>query len=132
MIEIQAMFPVMVTQNLAAVKQFYETVFGFNAVFYDPSFYLHLLSPSTGAQLGFLLPNHVTQPDFLHPIMAADGYVISMEVKNAAEAYAEAKNLNLSIAMDLKEEVWGQIHFIVTDPAGFHVDVVQHVDVAGN
>lgn len=35
MIEIQAMFPVMVTQNLAAVKQFYETVFGFNAVFYS-------------------------------------------------------------------------------------------------
>lgn len=132
MIEIEAMFPVMVTPNLDAVKQFYETVFGFNAVFYDPNFYLHLVSPSTGAQLGFLLPNHPSQPAFLHPIMSADGYVISLEVKDAAQAYTEAKNLNLSIAMHLKEEVWGQIHFMLQDPAGFRVDIVQHLEVAGN
>ena len=132
MIEIEAMFPVMVTPNLNAVKQFYEVVFGFNAVFYDPKFYLHLVSPSTGAQLGFLLPNHDTQPAFLHPIMSADGYVISLEVKDAAHAYAEAKNMNLSIAMHLKEEVWGQVHFMLQDPAGFYVDLVQHVEVIGN
>jgi catechol 2,3-dioxygenase-like lactoylglutathione lyase family enzyme len=129
MIEIEAMFPVMVTPNLDAVKQFYETVFGFNAVFYDPNFYLHLVSPSTGVQLGFLLPNHDTQPAFLQSSMSADGYVISLEVKNAAEAYAEAKNLNLNIAMHLKEEDWGQTHFILQDPAGFRVDVVQHLEV---
>jgi len=132
MIEIEAMFPVMVTPNLEAVKQFYEAVFGFNAVFYDPEFYLHLVSPSTGAQLGFLLPNHDTQPAFLHHIMAADGYVITLEVKDAAQAYVEAKNLNLSIAMHLKEEVWGQIHFMLQDPAGFRVDVVQHLEASAN
>jgi uncharacterized glyoxalase superfamily protein PhnB len=111
------------------VKQFYEAVFGFNAVFYDPNFYLHLVSPNTGAQLGFLLPNHDTQPEFLHPVMSADGYVISLEVKDAAKAYREAKNLNLNFVMHLKEEVWGQIHFMLQDPAGFRVDVVQHLDV---
>jgi len=132
MIEIEAMFPVMVTPNLEAVKLFYESVFGFNAVFYDPSFYLHLVSPGTGAQLGFLLPDHGTQPAFLHPIMSADGYVISLEVKDAAQAYAEAKNMNLSIAMHLKEEVWGQIHFMLQDPAGIRVDVVQHLEAAGD
>ena len=132
MIEIEAMFPVMVTLDLGAVKQFYESVFGFNAVSYDPEFYLHLVSPSTGAQLGFLLPNHATQPAFLHPIMSTDGYVISLEVKNAALAYEEAKNMDLNIIMQLKEETWGQIHFILQDPAGFRVDVVQHMEVAAN
>ena len=132
MIEIQAMFPVMVTSNLDAVKQFYETVFGFNAVFYNPDFYLHLVSPGTGAQLGFLLPNHGSQPAFLHPAMASDGYIISLEVKNAAKAYTEAKALDLNIVMHIKEEVWGQIHFMVQDPAGFRVDVVQHLDVTGS
>ncbi|MDW5419182.1 VOC family protein [Iodobacter sp. CM08] len=131
MIEIEAMFPVMVTQNLESVKQFYEAVFGFNAVFYDPNFYLHLVSPNTGAQLGFLLPNHDAQPDFLHPMMSADGYVISLEVKDAAKAYREAKSLNLNFVMHLKEEVWGQIHFMLQDPAGFRVDVVQHLDDVG-
>jgi len=132
MIEIEAMFPVMVTSNLDAVKQFYETVFGFNTVFYDPKFYLHLVSPSTGAQLGFLLPGHVSQPEFLHPIMNSDGFVISLEVKDATMAFSEAQKMNLSVAMDLKHEEWGQIHFMLQDPAGFRIDVVQHLEATGN
>ncbi len=132
MIEIEAMFPVMVASNLDDIKQFYETVFGFSAVFYDQSFYLHLVSPNTGAQLGFLLPNHGSQPEFLHPIMSSDGYVISLEVKDAALAYEEAKNLKLNIVMNIKEEVWGQVHFMLQDPAGFRVDIVQHLEVPGN
>lgn len=132
MIEIEAMFPVMVTSSLDTVKQFYEDVFGFNAVFYDPDFYLHLVSPGTGAQLGFLLPGHDTQPEFLHPVMTADGYVISLEVKDADKAYVEAKNLDLTVVLQLKEEAWGQKHFMLQDPAGFRVDVVQHLEAAGN
>lgn len=130
MIEIDAMFPVMVSAELAAVKQFYETVFGFNAVFYDPGFYLHLVSPVSGVQLGFMMPEHASQPDFLHPLMKAEGYVMSFEVKDAAKAYAEAQRLGLNIVLPLKEEVWGQIHFILTDPAGLHVDIVQHTEVS--
>lgn len=130
MIDIQAIFPVMVAANLEEIKQFYTSVFGFNAVFYDPDFYLHLVSPSTGAQLGFLMPNHPTQPQFLHAIMSTEGYVISLEVADAAKAYEEAKTMKLPIAMDLKEEVWGQIHFIVKDPAGFNIDIVQHLEAA--
>lgn len=127
MIEIQALFPVMVTPDLAGVKQFYQTVFGFNAVFHEPGFYVHLVSPGTGAQLGFLAPGHGTQPGFLHPVMATDGYVITLEVENAARAYAQAQEMALDFIMHLKEETWGQIHFILEDPAGFRVDVVEHL-----
>lgn len=127
MIEIQALYPVMVTPDLAAVKQFYQSVFGFNAVFHEPGFYLHLVSPNTGAQLGFLAPDHATQPGFLHPVMIADGYVITLEVKDAARAYAQAKEMDLGFVMHLKEETWSQVHFMVEDPAGFRIDVVQHL-----
>ena len=132
MIEIDAMFPVMVTADLATVKAFYESVFGFNAVFYDADFYLHLVSPNSGVQLGFLVPDHASQPDFLRPLMSPDGYVISLEVKDAHRAYAEAQSMGLMMAMELKEEAWGQVHFILQDPAGFRIDVVQHLEVSGN
>ncbi|NTS77113.1 VOC family protein [Catenovulum sp. SM1970] len=132
MIEIDAMFPVMVAANLAEVKAFYEEVFGFNAVFYDANFYLHLVSPSSGVQLGFLMPAHASQPEFLQPLMSPDGYVISLEVKDAAHAYSDAQKMELKMAMPLKEEVWGQIHFMLQDPAGFRIDVVQHLEVSGN
>lgn len=132
MIEIDAMFPVMVTTNLEAIKAFYESVFGFSAVFFDPGFYLHLVSPNSGIQLGFLMPEHATQPEFLRPLMSTDGYVISLEVKDAAQAYAEAQKMNLTIAMALKEEAWGQIHFMLQDPGGFRIDVVQHLQAPGS
>jgi catechol 2,3-dioxygenase-like lactoylglutathione lyase family enzyme len=129
MIDIQAMFPVMVASNLAEIKQFYTSVFGFNAVFYDAEFYLHLVSNS-GVQLGFLLPEHPTQPQFLQPLMSSDGYVISLEVADAAKAFEEAVSMKLSIAMELKEEDWGQIHFMLEDPAGFKIDIVEHLEAA--
>ena len=129
MIDIQAMFPVMVASNLAEIKQFYTSVFGFNAVFYDAEFYLHLVSNS-GVQLGFLLPEHPTQPQFLQPLMSSDGYVISLEVADAAKAFEEALRMKLSIAMELKEEDWGQIHFMLEDPAGFKIDIVEHLEAA--
>lgn len=129
MIDIQAMFPVMVASNLAEIKQFYTSVFGFNAVFYDAEFYLHLVSNS-GVQLGFLLPEHPTQPQFLQPLMSPDGYVISLEVADAAKAFEEAVSMKLSIAMELKEEDWGQIHFMLEDPAGFKIDIVEHLESA--
>ncbi|BFM48911.1 VOC family protein [Marinomonas sp. THO17] len=130
MINIDAMFPVMVTANLEAVKAFYESVFGFHAVFYDPDFYLHLVSANSGVQLGFLMPELASQPDFLRPLMSADGYVISLEVKDAAHAYAQAQKMSLTIAMALKEETWGQVHFMLQDPAGFRIDLVQHIEVS--
>lgn len=127
MIKIDAMFPVMVTLNLAAVKKYYESVFGFNAVFYAADFYLHLVCPHSGSQLGFLVPGHATQAECLQPLMSKEGYVISLEVKDAVQAFAEAVEMNLTIAMELKEEVWGQIHFMLKDPEGFRIDVVQHL-----
>jgi len=132
MIEVDAMFPVMVTGDLAAVKQFYETVFGFTAVFYDANFYLHLISPNNSIQLGFLLPNHASQPQFLHSIMSPKGFVISLEVKDAAFAYAEAQQMELNFIMALKQEEWRQIHFMIQDPAGFSIDVVQHLEPTTN
>jgi len=128
MIQVDAMFPVMVAKDLVALKDFYETMFGFKAVFYDPSFYLHLVSPQSGIQLGFLVPNHASQPSFLQPLMDTSGYVISFEVKDAATSYAEAQKQNLNVVMDMKDESWGQRHFMVQDPAGFKIDIVQHME----
>ena len=126
MIDIHAFFPVMVAENLTELKQFYTSVFGFEAVFFDANFYLHLVSPSSGIQLGFLMPNHQSQPAFLHPLMSASGYVISFEVADAAKVYAQALEMKLPMAMDLTHEQWGQIHFMLEDPAGFKIDIVEH------
>ncbi|MEZ8824112.1 VOC family protein [Vibrio amylolyticus] len=126
MIEFSAMFPVMVAADLEKIKTFYETFFGFQSVYYQEDFYLHLVSMDTGVQLGFLVPDHPSQPEFLHRLFDPQGYVISLEVPNAAAAYEQAQSFNMTFSMPLKEEEWGQVHFMVEDPAGINIDIVQH------
>lgn len=128
MIELSGMFPVLVAENLAELQAFYTRHFGFQSVFFDADFYLHLLHPGNGTQLGFLLPNHPSQPDFLHPLASLNGMVISFEVQDIQSALNQANTMALDIAMPFKVEPWGQSHFMVRDPAGFILDIVQQAD----
>ena len=126
MIEPMTMFPVLVAEDLAALKAFYESSFGFRTVFFETDFYLHLVHPNSGVQLGFLVPDHPPQPEFLHPKASAEGMVISFEVADIDAALTSARSMGLDFAMNHKEEPWGQKHFMVRDPAGFIVDVIEH------
>lgn len=128
MIELSAMFPVLVAENLAELQIFYTQHFGFQAVFFDADFYLHLLHPVSGTQLGFLVPNHASQPEFLQPLADLNGMVISFEVQDIQRALKQVNTMALDIAMPFKVEPWGQSHFMVRDPAGFVLDIVQQAD----
>jgi len=128
MIETTTLFPLYVAEDLGALKKFYVSVFGLKAVFFDADFYLHLLNPETGSQLGFMLPDHSSQPEFLHPAASTNGVVITFEVADANVALQQANALDLELLMNLNQEPWGQRHFIFRDPAGFMVDIVEHID----
>jgi len=125
MIEPGAMFPVLVAADLDGLNEFYISNFGFQAVFYDTDFYLHLLQPNSGIQLGFLSPDHASQPEFLHAQAGRDGMVITFEVADVKEALDTASRAGLEMVMHYKEEAWGQKHFMVRDPAGFVIDLVE-------
>ena len=126
MIEINELFPLYVTSNLAELKEYYAVHFGFNAVFFDETFYLHLLHPDTGHQIGFLIPDHPSQPAFLHSATSNVGAIISFDVSDAKAAYSTAQESGLNIVLDYTEESWGQRHFIVRDPQGLLIDIVEH------
>lgn len=128
MINPTASYPLFVTDDLEAQKSFYESTFGFRAVFFEPDFYLHLLHPAGDMQLGFMRPDHPGQPDFLFPQAAREGMVITFEVADARAALASAEKMRLDIAHGYREEPWGQTHFMVRDPAGFVVDLVEQRD----
>lgn len=125
MIKINSAFPLYVVENIEAQKSFYNKVFGFEAVFFDPTFYVHLVNPANGIEIGFMLTNLETQPDFLHPIAQAKGMVISFEIDNATTAYEQARDHGLDIVFELKEEPWKQTHFMVRDPSGLVIDIVE-------
>lgn len=128
MIKPFAMFPVLVATELNQLKAFYEMHFGFKSEFFQQDFYLHLLHPESNIQMAFMVPDHPSQPDFLHPLAGTTGMVISLEVENAQQAYDEAKEAGLTMILDFKVEEFGVTHFMVEDPAGFIIDIVEHHD----
>ena len=126
MIKISTLFPVFVVQDLPALQTWYQRHFGFETVFFESGFYLHLVNTESGVQLGFLVPDHASQPPFLQGLATPAGMVVSFEVDDARAAYATAQQESLDIAMDYREETWGQRHFILRDPQGLLIDIVQH------
>lgn len=118
-------YPLAVTDALKECAAFYVELFGFTVVF-DQDWYQHLVHESSGAELGFMAPNMDNQPKELHPAFGGDGQVYSFEVDDAGHEYARlSEKPGLEIVLALKDEPWGQRHFILRDPAGIYVDVIQ-------
>jgi uncharacterized glyoxalase superfamily protein PhnB len=126
MIKSNSSFPVFIVANLDEAKFFYLSYFGFKVAFQN-EWYLHLVSES-GIQVGFMLPNQPTQPEIFHNAHDGNGIIFSLEVEDAASAFAEAKEKSLNIVLELRSENWGQYHFCIKDPNGIYLDIVQAIE----
>lgn len=123
MIEAKSSFPVFTVKDLEIAKTFYTDNFGFEIVF-SGDWYIHLISPS-GVQIGFLLPNQPSQPKIFQGQYSGDGVIFSLEVEDADAAFMVAKSKALNIVLDIRSEDWGQRHFVIQDPNGVYLDIVQ-------
>lgn len=121
-------FPVLTTTKLAECRDFYMRHFGFTVVF-ESDWYIHLASV-TGIQLGFLQPNHPSQPDFLQAAYDGSGVIYSFEVSNVDQEYEKLKNSGIPILLGPRTEEWGQRHFMIKDPGGMAIDIVQSAEPA--
>lgn len=121
-------YPLLITEKFKECAEFYTKNFGFTAVF-EENWYVHLLHKKSGAELGFMTPNSDSQPKQLHAGFSSGGMVYSFEVKDAKSEYERLSDKSeVEIILELKDEPWGQRHFIVHDPAGVYVDVVQQLE----
>ena len=123
MIQPNSSFFVLIVNDLDSAKSFYRDNFGFNIVF-ENEWYLHLVSDS-GIQVAFMLPNQPSQPDIFKKQYDGNGFVLSLEVDDADQAFSQANKNSLDIALELKSEEWGQRHFAIKDPNGVYIDIVQ-------
>jgi len=89
MIQPNSSFFVLIVNDLDSAKSFYRDNFGFNIVF-ENEWYLHLVSDS-GIQVAFMLPNQPSQPDIFKKQYDGNGFVLSLEVDDADQAFSQAK-----------------------------------------
>lgn len=119
------LFPITITTKLVECKGFYTKFFNFDVVF-EADWYIHMRHES-GIELAVMQPDLSNQPKFLHGAYAGEGVVYSFEVDDAKSEYERLKALGATIIYELTDEEWGQRHFILKDPAGVSIDLVQQL-----
>ena len=114
-----------ITEKIAETKAFYTEVLNFGVTF-ENDFYLLLHTPGHTAEISFLLPNHPSQKPLFQPAFNGNGMYLTIEVDNVDEVYKTLKSKNIPIAIELRDEVWGDRHFAIVDPNGIGIDIVTY------
>ena len=114
-----------ITEKLAESKAFYTQVLQFGVTF-ENDFYLLLHTPNQEAEISFLLPNHPSQQPLFQKPFTQQGVYLTIEVENVDDYYYKLKEQGVPIAIDLREEPWGDRHFSIIDPNGIGIDIVTY------
>ena len=119
-----------ITDNLTATREFYTSVLDFGITF-ENDFYLLLHAPGSSSEVAFLLPNHSSQHPLFHPSYTGNGVYFTVEVDDVDALYRRVKQHGVSIAVELRDEPWGDRHFAILDPNGIAIDIVTHTPPEG-
>jgi catechol 2,3-dioxygenase-like lactoylglutathione lyase family enzyme len=121
----KSLFPVICSKHLTESRDFYVNLLDFTVAF-DSDFYVLLQSPATPSlQLAFVEHAHDSVPSEFQ--VAPQGVLVTIEVDAVDPIHERAQGLGLRIAQELRDEVFGQRHFMTVDPNGLLVDVVQPI-----
>ena len=124
----KSLFPDVCTERLAASRDFYRELLGFEVVF-ENEWYVQLRLPDEpAAQIAFVERGHASVP--AGHGRAPQGVLVTVELDDATACHARARALGLEVVYPLRDEAWGQRHFMVLDPNGLLVDVVELIPAA--
>lgn len=115
-------YPVIMTDDVAISAIFYQQNFRFDVIF-ESDWYVHLQSrEDQTVNLAILNGNHETVPEIARGKVS--GLLINFEVEDVDVEYERAQKNGLPILLPLKDEAFGQRHFITRDPNGVLIDVI--------
>jgi catechol 2,3-dioxygenase-like lactoylglutathione lyase family enzyme len=126
--DVKDAYPLVVVADPAALRDWYVRHLGFS-VGLDAGWFVFLVSP--GARpfgVCFMREGLEHQLPQFRTRMQGDALVLTLEVDDVGEALREVEATGVAPDVSLRDEPWGQRHFMLRDPAGVWVDVVQPID----
>jgi catechol 2,3-dioxygenase-like lactoylglutathione lyase family enzyme len=128
--KVRDLYPLVTTPKLFEARDFYVKNFAF-AVLFEASWFVYLSGPgdegTRGATLAFMHPDHPSNPPGPEAFNGL-GMILTVEVDDADEVFDRLKSTGAQVVHPLTNEEWGQRRFMVRDPAGILVDVVQQIE----
>jgi catechol 2,3-dioxygenase-like lactoylglutathione lyase family enzyme len=119
-------YPLIQVTDVEGSARFYETHFGFTRI-YSSDWYIQLRAVS-------LPPFEIALIHHEHDSIPAPGrgpsrnVILSFYVDDAAAEYARLSAAGMQIAQPLRDEVFGQRHFIAADPNGILIDIITPIE----
>jgi predicted enzyme related to lactoylglutathione lyase len=111
------------SEAFAASCDFYAAMFDLEVSVELEDWYLQLMSSEPKLNIGFVKPDDAlfagrTTSSRIY------GVVLTIHVDDVDEAYARAKRLGAEIPAEIRNEHYGQRHFLVVDPNGLVLNVM--------
>jgi len=126
--KITSYYPVIMTRDVAGTAAFYAGHFRFQPVFAS-DWYVHLqVRGDETVNLAILDSTHDTIPPGRR--QPAAGLLLNFEVEDPDSLYDEVRAAGLPILIPLRDEPFGQRHFITQDPNGVLIDVIKPIPPA--
>lgn len=122
-------YPVIMTSDVAATAAFYVEHFDFTVMF-SSDWYVHMQEKDNdNVALAILDGAHSTIP--IASRGTASGLLLNFEVENVDDVYQRIKAAGLPIRLDLRDEDFGQRHFLTSDPNGVLIDIIKPIPPMG-
>lgn len=122
-------YPVIMTGDVAGTAAFYVEHFRFTPAF-ESDWYVHLTSSEDeSVNLAVLDGDHETVP--VEGRGRVSGLLINFEVEDVDAEYERAREAGLPILLALRDEDFGQRHFITRDPSGVLIDIIKPIPASG-
>lgn len=119
-------YPVLMTDDLASTAAFYREHFRFRPLF-EGDWYIHLQSAEDErVNLGLIACDHETIPAESRGRVSA-GLLLNFEVSDPDAVHERLQAAGLPILVSLRDEAFGQRHFITRDPNGVLIDVIRQI-----
>jgi uncharacterized glyoxalase superfamily protein PhnB len=123
--KINSYYPVILTQDVAGTSEFFRAHFNFEPQF-TSDWYVHLTSKDdANVHLAVLDGRHETVPEAGRGRVS--GLILNFEVEDPDAEYARVVGAGLPILLPLRDEAFGQRHFITADPNGVLIDVIKPI-----
>lgn len=123
--KVTSYYPVIMTGDVGGTAAFYVEHFGFEALF-SADWYVHLQSrESEHVTLAILDGRHGTIPESGRGKVS--GLILNIEVEDVDAVHARLRAAGLPIRQDIRDEDFGQRHFITADPNGVLIDVIKPI-----
>lgn len=120
---VTSLYPVLLSRDVTAAASFYRDVLAFETTF-ESGWYVSLRRDAF--ELAVLAHDHPTIPAGYRAVPR--GVIVNLEVEDVDSVHGRlADRPDVKVVLSLRDEDFGQRHFIVAAPDGVLIDIIQPV-----